>query len=214
MVAKRDRLDDDHAGRGREAPDEGDQRKHGLLFLHRHREHEGVGVDTAVREQQQPGKRDRQHEDVDEQEVQREQPHRLPEVALVDVLHHQHLELTRQYDDGPHGEQRQRDPTGVSRDAVDGEESAQRAGGFGLRENLAEPAIETERHEQADSQKRDEFDDRLECDGGHHAFMLLARIDMARSEEDREERHDQGHVKPGVLQERVLADVLGITISG
>ena len=91
-------------------------------------------------EQQQPGKCDGQHEYVDEQEVQREQPHRLPEVALVDVLHHQYLELTRQYDDGPHGEQRQRDPTGVSRDAVDGEESAQRARGFCLRENL-EPAI-------------------------------------------------------------------------
>ena len=79
--------------------------------------------------------------------------------------------------------------------------SAQRAGDFCLRENLAEPAIETERHEQADSQERDEFDDRLERDGRNHAFMLLARIDMARSEEDREERHDQGHVKPGVLQE-------------
>ena len=32
--------------------------------------------------------------------------------------------------------------------------------------------------------------------------MLLARIDMARSEQDREQRHDQRHVKPGVLQEK------------
>ena len=86
----------------------------GLLFRHRQREHEGVGVDAAAREQQQPGERDRQHEDVDEQQVEREQPHRLPEVALVDVLHHQHLELARQNDDGTHGEQRQRDPAGVA----------------------------------------------------------------------------------------------------
>ena len=88
MVAKRNRLDDDHPGGSREAPDENDQRKHGLLFLHRHREHEGVGIDAAAREQQQSGKSDGQHEYVDEQEVEREQPHRLPEVALVDVLHH------------------------------------------------------------------------------------------------------------------------------
>jgi hypothetical protein len=195
------RLDDDHPGGGREAPDEDHQREYGLLFLHRYREHEGVGIDASAREQQQPGERDGQHEYVDEQEVQREQPHRFPEVALVDVLHYQHLELPRQNDDGTHGKQRQRDPTGVTCDAVDGEKSAQRAGGFCLRENLAESAIETERHEQADSQKRDELDDRLEGYGGHHAFMLLAGIDMARSEQDREQRHDQGDVKPGVLQE-------------
>src|SRR5262245_11195969 len=196
------RLDDDHPGGSREASDENDQREYRLLFLHRHREHEGVGIDTAVREQQQASKCDGQHEYVDEQEVQWEQPHRFPEVALVDVLHDQHLELPRQYDNGPHGEQRQRDPTGVCGYAVDGEESAQRAGGLCLRENLAEPAIETERNEQTAGQKRDELDDRLEGNGGHHAFMLLARIDMARSEQDREERHDQGYVKPGILQEK------------
>ena len=150
------RLDDDHAGGGRKAPDEDDQREYGLLFLHRYREHEGVGIDASAREQQQPGERDGQHEYVDEQEVQREQPHRFPEVALVDVLHYQHLELSRQNDDGTHGKQRQRDPTGVTCDAVDCEKSAQRAGGFCLRENLAESTIETERHEQADSQNADD----------------------------------------------------------
>ena len=63
------------------------------------------------------------------------------------------------------------------------------------------PPIETERHEQADRQERHELDDRLEGDGSHHAFMLLARIDMTGSEQDREQRHDEGHVKPGVLQD-------------
>ena len=58
--------------------------------------------------------------------------------------------------------------------------------GLGPREDVAEAAIEAERHEQADGEERDELDHRLEGDGGHHALVVLARIDVARAEQDRE----------------------------
>ena len=86
---------------------------HGCLLRDRQRQHEGVGVDRAGREMQQPAERDRQHEDVDREEVEREQPDRLVEVALVDVLDDGHLELARQEHDRGHREERERGPRRV-----------------------------------------------------------------------------------------------------
>ena len=76
------------------------------------------------------------------------------------------------------------------RDAVDGEQPAERAGGLGAREDVAEAAVEAERHEQADGEECDELDDQLERDRRHHALVLLARIDVARPEQDREHGHE------------------------
>ena len=95
-------LDDDHTRCRREAADEGKKGQHRHVLLHRYGQHERIGVHAAVRERQQPDKGDGQHENVDGQQVEGEEPHRLPEVALVDILHHQHLELPRQDDNGSH----------------------------------------------------------------------------------------------------------------
>ena len=84
------------------------------MLGHRHREHERVGVDAAGGEMQQSAEGDGQHEDVDEQEIQRKQPHGFLQMTLVDVLDHEHLELARQHDDGEHGEQGERDPADVA----------------------------------------------------------------------------------------------------
>ena len=81
------------------------------------------------REVQQAAEGDGQHEDVDEQKIEREQPDRLLDVPLVDVLDHEHLELSRQDDDRHHREQGQRDPARITGARVDGEQLGQIAGG-------------------------------------------------------------------------------------
>ena len=68
-------------------------------------------------------------------------------------------------------------------------------------------------HEKAYGEERDQLYDRLEGNRGDHAFMLLAGIDVARPEQDREDGHDEGHVERGVLDEDV-AEAPGITMSG
>ena len=70
--AERHGLDDDHAGRGGKAADEGEQRERLLVLRHRQGQHEGVGVDASTREVQQAGERDGQHEDVDQEQIERE----------------------------------------------------------------------------------------------------------------------------------------------
>ncbi len=112
--AQRDGLDDDHAGRGGKPADEGKQRNRLLVLGHRQRQHECVGVHAAAREMEQAAEGDRQHEDIDKQQIEGKQPDRLLDVPLVDVLDHEHLELSRQYEDRQHGEQGERDPAGVA----------------------------------------------------------------------------------------------------
>ena len=87
-------------------------------------------------------------------------------------------------------------------DAVDREQPAELIGRLGLGEDIAETRIDAVGHEQADGEERHQLDDRLEGDGRHHALVMLAGIDVARPEQDREGGHDQSHVERGVLQQR------------
>ena len=66
------------------------------MFGHRQRQHEGVGVHATVVENQSSPQGDRQHEQIDGEQIERKQPDRLADVCFVDVFHHQHLELPGQ----------------------------------------------------------------------------------------------------------------------
>ena len=100
-------------------------------------------VSTSPRgEAQQAGERDRQDEQVDHQEVEREQPDRLVQVVLVDVLDHRDLELARQEQDRHPGEAGQREPVGEGQTgALEGQEGAE-AGVDRLVEDVAEAVVE------------------------------------------------------------------------
>ena len=113
IVLRRDRLHDDHAGRGGEPADEDQQRQRLLALGHRQRQNVRVGVDLPVAEPEQPADRDRQHEDVDDQQVEREQPACAQEVPLVDVLHNRDLPLPRQQHDREHRQHREPHPVAV-----------------------------------------------------------------------------------------------------
>ncbi len=207
---ERDGLDDHHPGRGRQAADEDEQREQLLLLVHRQREHEGVGVDLALREMQQAAERDRQHENVDRQHVEREQPDRLVEVLFVDVLDHRDLELARQEHDRHHREDSEPDPARVA--AGDAAERSHHVAQLRVEgraiEQIAEAVVDPERDEHADGEKGEQLDQRLEGDRRHHPLVMLGRIEMPRAEGDREGRQDQRHPECGVLHDRLRVDLV------
>ena len=105
---ERDRLDDHHRRRGGETAEEGDQRDGGSLRLQGQREDGHVPVDVARREQDQPCKDERHDEEIDEDEVEREQPTRPLHVVERAGLDDGHVELARQQQGRECGKERQR----------------------------------------------------------------------------------------------------------
>ena len=106
-------LDDEHAGQRREAADVGEERQRRGALAERQRQDEGLGVGLPRAEDQQAADGDRQDEDVDEQQVGREQPGGAADVPLVDAFDDHDLELTRQEQHRERGEDGQREPLRV-----------------------------------------------------------------------------------------------------
>ena len=78
-----DGLDDQHAGDGGEAADVGEERERGGAVGEGEGEDEGLGVLLAGAEEEEAAEGDRQDEEVDEQEVEREEPGGAADVPLV-----------------------------------------------------------------------------------------------------------------------------------
>ena len=153
---------------------------------------------------QQAAKRDRQHEQVDQQQVQRKHPGGTFEVRFIDVLDHHHLELTRQEHHRQHCQQRQREPLLVgellTRLLRQREQRLQFGRGPRAREDVGRPVEQAPGHEGAHRDEGDELDDRLERDRGHHAFVFFGAVQVARAEHHREagqcQREVEGAVAP------------------
>ena len=189
---------------------------HGCLLRHRQRQHEGVGVHGAAREMQQAAEGDRQHEHVDRQQVEREQPDRLVEVALVHVLDHRHLELARQEHDRDHRQERERSPARVV--AGRAPERQQRIELRHLRgavEDVAEAVVHPEGDEQPDGEEGEQLDQRLERDRRDHALVALGRVEVAGAEQDGEGGEQHRDVERVVPEEqRARSACRGIATSG
>ena len=91
-------LDDHHAGGRRQAADEGEQRQRRLRRAPSGSD--STKVSASIRpgpKMQQAAEGDRQHEEVDQQQVEREQPRRRgAECRSSTHLDDHHLELARQ----------------------------------------------------------------------------------------------------------------------
>ena len=160
---------------------------------------EHIGVHRAGLEMHQTGRRNRQHEQVDQQHVEWEQPERPAQMHLPDVLDDYHLELARQADDNRHGQQRDGDPASVAQGRLGGQQAGdlrmfRRSG-----EQVGEAVMDAPDHRDS-RQERQQLDHALERDGGDHALMVLGGIDVPRAERDGEGRHQQGHVERLVLR--------------
>ncbi len=149
---------------------------------------------------QQAADRDRQHEQVDQQQVQRERPGSPAHVALVDVLDHHHLELPWQEDHRQHRQQRQREPLVVGKRGAALQQLAHLGHALRAVEQVGRAAEQAPGHEAADRQEGQQLDHRLQRDRRHHAFVALGGVQVPRAEHDREagqhQRHDQRAVAP------------------
>ena len=190
-----DGLDDHHAGGRRQPADEGHERQRRLPRGQRQAQHEGVGVDLAPGEEQQAAQRDRQHEEVDGQQVGREHPGGAAQVAFLHVLDHHHLELPRQEDHRQHRQQRQREPLRVGEGLALFQPQQRRQLGHGQRpgEQVRRPAEQAPGDEHAHGHEGQQLDQRLERDGRDQAFVALAAVEVARAEHHREAGQRQRH---------------------
>ena len=184
---QRDRVDDHHGGGRRQASDERQQRDGLRAFGQGQGQHEGVGIERPLRQPHQPGRSDRHHEQVDQHEIDREQPGCALQLPLGVVLHHGDMELARQQHDADHAQERHGHP----RAAVQAlrEDFAELGPGADCVEEVADAAEHGEHHEEADRQERRQLDQRLGGDRDDQAFLVLGGIDVAGAEQDGEDGH-------------------------
>ena len=102
----------------------GEERRIGVK---RQRQHEHVAVHLPGREGQHAGERDRHHEQVDQHEIEREQPGRALDLGFVVVLDHRDVKLPWQQHDGDERQQRHR------QHGAESVAAGQRGGGVGPR---------------------------------------------------------------------------------
>ncbi len=199
--AERDRFHDHHRGRGRKSAHEGREREEIGMGGERQSEHEHVAVDVAGLEREHAGKRDRDHEQVDQHQIERKQPRRPPDLGLAIVLDHGDVELPRQQHDGEQGEQRhgaERAECGLAR---------QHGSRVGLLEGLAQQrdrAVEQpERDENADAYESDKLHDGFGRDRQHQPVLVLGGVDVPGAEQDGEGRHCHCDVECNVAEHRL-----------
>jgi hypothetical protein len=135
-------------------------------------------------EVQQAAQRNGQHEQVDEQQVERKHPDRAAQVALVDVLHHHHLELARQEHHRQHGQQHQPEPLRARQSCppCSRRSSCCRSARLRAGEQVAQAVEQAPGDEDADRQEGHQLDHRLERDGRHHALVALGGVEVPRAE--------------------------------
>ena len=164
---------------------------------HGQSEHKSIGIEALPLEMQQATQGQRQNENIDQQQIQRKQPDRAPQVRFVDVFDNDDLELARQKNDGQPGKQDHRRPR-PGTTGIELEQARQfRAVGSTLKE-IGESAKHAVSHEQAHRHEGDQLDHRLESHRCHHAFVALGGIEMARSEKDSEQRQHGSNQQSGI----------------
>ena len=108
-------------------PEEHEHRDELAVEGQRQAQDEAVGLRARLREDEEAREGDRQHEDVDQEQVEREGPGDRVDVADALVLDDQHVELPRQEHHGQHRDHEHRRPARVGGGArlVEGEETRQ-----------------------------------------------------------------------------------------
>ena len=156
-----------------------------------------------------PGEGDGQHEQVDEEQVERERPRDRVDVALARILDDEHVELARQEHDRGHGDHEHGRPprVGGRLRAVEDEQARPVRAGRDPPEEVAEAAEEPPRDVGADEQEGEELHHGLHGDGGHEPRLLLGEVEVPRAEEDAEQGEGDGDEERRVedVQHRALA---------
>ena len=198
---ERDGLDDHHGGGCRQSSHESGECQQVGAGGERQCQHEHVAVDAARLEREETGQRDRHDEKIDQQQIERKQPGRAPDLGLTVVLNDGNVKLARQQDDRKQRQERHRSERSDRRLAP---ENGCRLGLLQRAGEQNERSVEhPERHEHADCQEGDELDDRLGGDRQHQPVLVLGGVDMPGAEQHRERRHRERHQERNVADERL-----------
>jgi len=172
-----------HRGRGGQAADEHDDAQRGRSGGDRKRQHIHVAVGRAERESDKARNRDGDHEQVDDDEIEREQPAGAAHFRLGRILHHADMELARQQHDREKRQQRHCDKIADRRRGFDG--------AHGLRRfHRAFPQLRRAEHHEGDehacSDEGHQLDQRFRRYCQHQAVLVLGGVGLARAEQHRE----------------------------
>ena len=184
-------LDDDHGRGRRKTADEGNEREKGIALGKRYAEDEVVRVRLRASEKQS-AVRDREHEDIDKEQVERKEPHGLLDMTGRVVLDHGDVKLPGQEHDGHHRQKGERRPLEKAhRGPLSEPRERGKAGHLELSEDIAEAAEYPVGDKEPDKEKGDEFDRRFKGNGKHEAAVPLRGVKPSRAEDDREHAEHQ-----------------------
>ena len=162
---------------------------------------DGEDVEVGGRlapDDRQTGERDRQDEQVDQNQIEREEPGRRAQFALAAVFDDCDVELARQQYDGEAAQHREDQP-GRGRGLVVG-----RLNHLAVRRRRRdEPVQATQEQEggrETNRQERGELDDRFDRHRQHQPVLMLRGVGVACAEQDGEHGEQEGN------SERYVAD--------
>ena len=200
---ERHAFDDHHGGGRRQSADEDDNAEQRGFAFDGQRQHVHVTVDDAERERHQPGQSDRNHEQVDGDQIKRKQPACAADFGVARILYHADVELPRQQHDGEKRQQHHGEEIADRRRVID---RAHRFRRFHRAFEQLGRAEHPERHENADGEKREQLDDRFSRHRQHQAVLVLGCVGMPRSEQHRKGRHRQRHHERDIADQRHAGD--------
>ncbi len=196
---KRDAFHDHHGGGRRQASDKDGDAEQGRISLHRQRQHIHVAVDRAERKGDQAGERDRNHEQVDGDQIERKQPARPAHFGIAGILDHADVKLARQQHDRAERQQHHGEEIADRRRIVDG---AHRFRRLHRAFDQFMRAEHPERDEGAGRDKGHQLDDGFGGDRQHQAVLMFGRVGLAGSEQHRERRHRQRDDQRDIADDR------------
>ena len=154
----------------------------------RQTDHERVGQYVA-RQQHLTGQSDRDYKQCRQREVRGEHPFGQAQILRINVLDHRDVKLPWQADDRHHRD------AGLyyHRRPINGffPVFLEARGEHGLIEQVVETVVEAVGDERADGEKGEQLDQRLKGNRQHHAAVVLGGVEVARAEDDGEQRQHQ-----------------------
>ena len=197
---ERDALHDDHGGGGRQTADKGDHGEKIVAVQQRQREHVEIAAGARA-DAGEAGKRDRQDEEVDGDQIERKHPGGCPELGFGAVLDHGDVELARQHQYGEAAERGQHQPARRRGPIIDG--LADLLIGAEAFDHPGRAAEHHEGDDEADGQEGRELDDRFHRDRQHEPVLVLGRVGVTGAEQNGEHRQQRGDDQRNVADHRV-----------
>ena len=169
------------------------------IALDRQRQHIHVAVDRAERKGHEAGERDRNHEQVDGDQIQRKQPARPADLGIAGVLDHADVKLARQQHDRAERQQHHGEEIADRGRIVDGAHRFRRLHrAFDQLDGSEHP----ERDEGAGGEKGHQLHDGFGGDRQHQAMLMLGGVGLAGAEQHRECRHRERHHQRDIADDR------------